>query len=102
MTVQELIDLLRECDPDAVVTIIHQPSYPFEYSLQGIAIRADFARADADTLDPDERAQLDDDDYGTHTLAWGEHPKRGTDVVLVEGEQLSYASRAAWDAARCW
>lgn len=33
MTVQELINVLGVCDPDAEIRIATQPSWPFEYLL---------------------------------------------------------------------
>lgn len=37
MTVQELIEMLGEYDPDMEVRLAHQPSYPFEYGIFGVA-----------------------------------------------------------------
>ena len=75
MTVGELLELLRDCDPDSRVLLVSQPSWPFEYSIEGVALRGDFEEADTAERRPD-------------------------DVFIVEGTQLRYGSRAAWDACR--
>lgn len=35
MIVEELIEKLQECDPDAEVRFASQPKWPFEYSIDG-------------------------------------------------------------------
>ena len=75
MTVAELIDRLRECDPDARVVLVLQPSWPLEHALAGIAIRRDVDETNDAHRGPD-------------------------DVLLVEGTQLGYGNRGAWDACR--
>ena len=104
MKVQELIALLENCDPEAEVTFASQPNYPFEYSITGVVLREDVVREDAqadpDYGDDDEPLVFDAEayDYGEHNLGWASQPKQGTDVILVEGRQLSYASRNIWNA----
>ena len=78
MTVRELIELLEDQDQDATVLIMSQPSWPFEHEVRGVAARADFAEVDPDG-DPADR-------------------RRPEDVFLVEGGQLRYGDKAAWDA----
>lgn len=87
MTVSQLIEILSEFDGDAHVLIGSQPSWPFEYSVAGIAVREDFDEAD----------QGGDDDYGTFNLSSGDASKRGTDVILLEGSQLAYGSKDMWN-----
>ncbi|MEO6044372.1 MAG: hypothetical protein ABIQ47_10680 [Tepidiformaceae bacterium] len=48
ITVQELIERLQECDPDAEVRIVSQESWPFENAISGVAVREDFAGEDCD------------------------------------------------------
>ena len=103
MKVSELMELLQECDPDAEVTIAHQPNYPFEYSIQGLRTRED-VEYDAFQNDPDfhedgEEVEWDAEtfDYGTHNLPWRHLRKYGNDVILVEGDQLSYAKKEIWN-----
>ena len=36
MRVEELIEYLRDCDQDAEVRFASQPSWPFEYSIDGV------------------------------------------------------------------
>lgn len=83
MKVSELIELLSECDPDATVMIGQQPAWPFENAIDGIAVRADFAKAG----DKDDEADAGD----------SEDRKRANDVFIVEGAQLRYGSKAMWD-----
>ena len=82
MTVAELIALLEAFDPEARVMIMSQPSWPFEYDLQGVAVREDFT-GDGD----DDDAPLGDG-------------MNENDVFLLEGTQLRYGSKAAWGAGR--
>ena len=90
MTVQELITILETMDPDAQVLMTISREWPFEYSVQGVAVRSDFVEYDDDDDDISERP---DDAYGKPQP----HPD---DVLLVEGEQLRYGVKAAWDVAR--
>jgi hypothetical protein len=61
MTVQELMDLLEDLDPEAEVRMAQQPSWPFEYSI-------------SDVMQPEPPAEED----------------RPNVVYLVEGSQLGY------------
>lgn len=75
MKVKELIELLQEQDGDAEVRLAHQPNYPMDYALRGIAATEDWV----DGIEPaDEENQI---------------------VYLVEGERLGYGRRDVWDAA---
>lgn len=75
MTVGELIARLEACDPEARVLVLSQPSWPFECALAGVAVREDFEDAD-------------------------DAERRPTDVCLLEGTQLRYGNKTAWDAGR--
>ncbi len=75
MKVKELIELLQEQDGDAEVRLAHQPSYPMEYSVKGIASSLDLEEC----VEPaDEATQI---------------------VYVVEGAWLGYGRRDVWDAA---
>jgi hypothetical protein len=68
MTVEQLLEELEGCDPDAEVRIAQQPAWPFEYAL--------------DTAQAVVTVDLDD----------------GQPVVyLVEGQQLGYLPGQAAD-----
>jgi hypothetical protein len=90
MTVSELIDLLEDCDPDAEVLLMSQPSWPFEHTVAGVAIRSEIGDEDEDGADDDaedvEPARADG--------------MRANDVFILEGTQLRYGSRDAWSGAR--
>jgi hypothetical protein len=41
MTVQDLIDELESCDPEAEVRFLAQPSWPFEYAIAAVVEATD-------------------------------------------------------------
>jgi hypothetical protein len=41
LTVAELIALLEDCDPDAQVRLAHQPAWPLQFTLAGLATTDD-------------------------------------------------------------
>jgi hypothetical protein len=84
MTVGELMQILSEMDADAQVFIASQPSWPFEFAIAGVARRA-------------EMLADDDGEPATETHEPGTAP---SDVFIVEGTQLRYGSKAAWETAR--
>lgn len=92
MKVAELIEMLQECDPDANVLLMTQRGYPFEWSINGLAVREDFDSAD----EPDEDG---DENYGTNFESM---MKLGNDVFLLEGRQLCYGDKDAWNNPRNW
>lgn len=71
MTVQELMDTLRDMDPDADVLIMVQPSWPFEHTLRAAQQRSDFES---------------DEDCDRNL----------NDVVLTVGSSLRYGNPDAW------
>lgn len=80
MKVNELIKILKDCDPNAEVLMVSQPNYPFEYAVDGLVVREEM---------------VDEEDEGT----WGDGC-RGNDVLLLEGKQLRYGDREAWAHSR--
>lgn len=88
MKVSELIELLEEQDPDAEVFVMSQENWPFECAIAGVATRDEILRADAD--------ERDEDDERDDCLEPGAHRN---DVFIVEGEQLRYGSKTAWNVA---
>ena len=85
MNVQELIELLEDCDPEAEVRLAHQPGWPLAFELRGVAV-------------PEEDVEPlpDADDAG------GDLPEPGV-VWLVEGghpDDPPYAPSYLWDIAR--
>lgn len=82
MMVKELIALLEEQDPDADVLIMSQQSWPFENAVYGVCSRDDLADRDDD-----------DDEYEDDEGA-------PADVFIVEGSQLRYGSKRAWNVAQ--
>jgi hypothetical protein len=82
MQVRDLIELLEDQDPEAEVLLMTQQSWPFENAVAGVASREDIVQDD-----PDEDAGTDDG-------------AARNDVFIVEGSQLRYGSKAAWNVAQ--
>lgn len=77
MIVSELIEMLQELDPDANVLIMAQQNWPFENGVSHVTTREDMLRSNEDVV------------YENGTSA--------TDVFIVEGRQLRFGSKAAWN-----
>jgi len=77
MKVKELINRLEDLDPEMEVRIMHQQNWPFEYSIRGCTLRSEFEFPDEEEDSTEETADC---------------------VFIVEGTQLGYGNRAAWDA----
>lgn len=91
MTVGELREMLEAYEDDAEVVIVTQQSWPFENNLYGVTSRAevlDDPRYDDGEEYHDPDAVIEDD------LGDG---KRRSDVFIVEGSQLRYGMKAAWE-----
>lgn len=84
MKVAELMRLLAEQDPNAHVLIMSQANWPFEQAVFGVTVRS-------------ELEQFDEEDAATA----GRRPdgRAANDVFIVEGQQLRYGSKAAWQVA---
>jgi len=80
MTVGELIEYLEQYDRDAQVLLMEQPRWPFEYSINGVVSREEIINQEPD----EDLAELGD----------GEEIN---DVFILEGTQLRYGSKKAWD-----
>jgi hypothetical protein len=90
MKVKELIDILEEQDPDAEVLIMSQQNWPFENGVYGVT-----ARSEMDGDDEDE----DGDNEGATAATDARDGRATNDVFIVEGSQLRYGSKTAWDVA---
>jgi hypothetical protein len=86
MTVNELIEMLQDEDPDAEVRLLMQPSWPFEYSVGGLVRDEDAPAEGSESYDPE--TPTDD----------AEEPRNI--VFLVEGQQLQYGNKNLFDCAR--
>lgn len=69
---------------DAEVRLATQPSYPFENSLIGVICREDMKHNE-------------EDDAFEHCLQEGQ---KASDILLLEGRQLCYGSKFAWECYR--
>ncbi len=92
MKVNELIEILQEMDPEADVLVMSQQSWPFENTLAGVCQRSDL-------VEEDESDEAEGEDGHRSTADEQLSP---SDVFLVEGRQLRYGSKTAWDVARRW
>ena len=94
MTVNELIELLQECDPEAEVRIMSQESWPFENAIAGVAIREQFTQAECECdrliTEPHEQDCPADGELEF------ERGLEGNDVFILEGQQERYGSKEAW------
>lgn len=94
MTVNELIEQLEEYRENHEnggehdVRWMGQPNYPFEYSIAGT-----FGLEHLHDIQGEDRAFQPADKYGTHNNAEGPIAC----CYLVEGQQLGYGTRDAWN-----
>lgn len=83
MTIDQLIEILQEAREDiggdTEVRLMTQYNWPFENSIHGVALSTEMGRSEDDT---------DDEEDDSETV-----------VYIVEGNQLGYGSKAAWDVA---
>jgi hypothetical protein len=84
MTVGELIERLEEMDPDAEIRLMTQENYPFENSIAGVTDSEEIIIA---AEQDDEFTPAQDRD----------RPTQGIVVYIVEGQQLGYGNKAAWN-----
>jgi hypothetical protein len=89
MSVRDLIERLQDCDPEAEVLLAHQPSWPLQFEVRGVASSEDIAMS----AECNGHGDYNCDDC---VAAKGEPV-----VYLVEGGHPDhpYAPRAAWDVA---
>jgi hypothetical protein len=87
--VGELMGLLEDQPEDAIVRIVHQPSWPLQEVLGGIANSRDIADEDEDEED-EPTGDEDGDETSIVYLVANGHPTKDS----------PYGSRGAWDAMR--
>ena len=95
MKVKNLIEMLQGCDPNADVLIMSQPSWPFEYAIRGLTVRADFVSKDEDD-DTGTSEEARESSYTDSFLTQG----KPNDVFLCEGQQLRYGNSDAFSACQ--
>jgi len=88
MTIDELIarleDYRDEIGGDAEVRLMTQQNWPFENSIYGLA-----SGAEINDYDEDDEDGCDDDDAAEDAV-----------LFIVEGQQLGYGTKRAWEVAR--
>jgi len=85
MTVQELIDILQDQNPDADVRLMTQQSWPFENNIRGVTDSEELRRAAGEDDEP--------------PCDCGDPECEDPDpvVYIVEGSQLGYGDKNAWN-----
>jgi hypothetical protein len=90
MTIDELIARLEEyrdeIGGDAEVRLMTQQNWPFENSIYGLA-----SGAEINDYQDDEDGDDDDD---------SDDVSEDSVLFIVEGQQLGYGTKRAWDVAR--
>ena len=88
MTIDELIarleDYRDEIGGDAEVRLMTQQNWPFENSIYGLA-----SGAEINDYDEDDEDGEDNDDAAEDAV-----------LFIVEGQQLGYGTKRAWEVAR--
>lgn len=84
----QLVHPLEEYDPETEVRLASQPSYPFEYSIAGVASVEEVAAL----YDGDTESAEDERDFDGGTAP-------DNRVFILEGIQLKYGSRDLWACA---
>ena len=88
MTIDELIarleDYRDEIGGDAEVRLMTQQNWPFENSIYGLA-----SGAEINDYEEDDEDGVDDDDAAEDAV-----------LFIVEGQQLGYGTKRAWEVAR--
>jgi len=87
VNVRDLMDLLDQYDGDAEVRLMTQESYPFQNSIRGCASAEEIGP------DPDEV----DEEGEPEPLGDFNGPVEGNTVYILEGRQLGYGYKAAWN-----
>ena len=76
MKVRQLIDRLSEYSPEAEVRLQHQPRYPLQSTLGGVVGESEIREHEGGDLGDDAEV-----------------------VYLLEGSQIGYGRKVAWEAA---
>ena len=86
MTINDLIERLEEyrddLGGDVEVRLMTQANWPFENTIAGVASGAEIN--DASDEDLEDHGDVNDDDV----------------LYIVEGQQLGYGTKRAWEVAR--
>lgn len=94
MTILELLERLQDAVENigeaaaetTEVRLMTQENWPFENSIQGVCAKSDL-------VDESQTGEAEDDDPQTSE-------DEAEIIYLVEGTQLCYGNKNAWDAAR--
>lgn len=89
-TLIEILNDYQETHGDNIeVRLMTQQNWPFENSICGIASSQDIAESRDDDENEDDRTEPDDDDEQKDAV-----------IYVVEGRQICYGDKTAWDVAR--
>lgn len=85
MTIDEMLEILEDYKNqhggDAEVRIMSQQNWPFENTVHGICCGGEI-----NAIENEDESDVDDDDVEGDAV-----------VYIVEGSQLGYGSKRAWD-----
>jgi hypothetical protein len=99
VTVAELVELLEEYDPGTEVRLMEQPSWPFEYSIVGTWAPQPQGPTCHGMADPGhDPSECDECQRAEDAFTPEGSPPAGV-VYLVEGQQLAYGTKRAWEVA---
>ncbi len=84
MTAQQLMNMLEDLDPDTEVRFASQPHWPFEYDIVGVVLASELRREEGG--DVGYRPPFSDPNADV--------------LYLIEGSQLGYFTKQAWDCYR--
>jgi len=110
VTITDLIQLLEGHDPDAEVRLMSQSSWPLEYSVLGTwntTPQPDACRYCGMPVSHEVHTDLPTAPFDAHDFEpYNDFTPEGTQpddekevVYIVEGTQLGYGTRAAWEEA---
>jgi hypothetical protein len=96
MTLGDLMERLQEAveayGEDVEVRLMTQPNYPFEWSVAGVA-----------SLEDINANEDEDEDAGGFRPAgkygFNDGPRPENVLYILEGRQLGYGTKTAWDAS---
>ncbi len=93
MTIRQLRDLLEQYDEDTEVRLMSQPSWPFEHEFIGVWDPSQSQPSDP----PPEWDNVEDGEWDDPDAFQPASAEKA--VYIVEGEQLAYGSKLAWEEA---
>ena len=89
------LEELAQAHPDAEIRLMTQNGWPFEYSILGVATSSDMAEEEVEQAR--ERAMERGHDFDDEDGPLKDPEAKPEIIYLVEGSQLGYGKKSAWD-----